>query len=95
MTQPRLSQLSGVDRTTITMIEKQERRYNQDHLEGIARALGVSPADLLRPPPESGEDLTTLWARVKPEEKDQVIQIVRTFIDKDKARTPDDGEDEK
>lgn len=50
LSQEALADLVGLDRSYVGSIERAERNLSLDNLEKIARALGVSPPDLLREP---------------------------------------------
>jgi DNA-binding XRE family transcriptional regulator len=47
LTQEQLAELSGLHRTYVGSVERAERNLSLENLERIAKALGVSPRDLL------------------------------------------------
>jgi transcriptional regulator with XRE-family HTH domain len=49
LSQERLADLSGLHRTYVSSVEREERNISIDNLERLARALGTSLATLLSP----------------------------------------------
>ena len=50
MRQVDLAKASGINRTTIALIEAQGKAADLDTIRKLADALGVEPAELMRPP---------------------------------------------
>jgi transcriptional regulator with XRE-family HTH domain len=46
LSQERLAELAGVHRTYLSSLERGERNVSLDNIYAIAKALGVSPAEL-------------------------------------------------
>jgi transcriptional regulator with XRE-family HTH domain len=83
LTQEQLGRRVGLSRTSITNMEKGMQHASLHHLFEFAKALGVTPADLLPEEPTRAEE-TRLPSRIKGElrrlpEEDQawVMKIVR------------------
>lgn len=85
MTQEALSEKSGVIRNMISLLERNDRRYNQDHLESIAKALDIEPWQLLASPP--GEE-PEAEPKIEYDEKllSLVAQLVLEFAEREKRR---------
>ena len=49
LSQEKLAELCGLHRTYIGSVERSERNISIDNIEKIAKALRISPPDLLRP----------------------------------------------
>jgi len=48
LSQEALAEIAGLHRTYVGSVERAERNISIDSIENLAKALGVSPADLLR-----------------------------------------------
>ena len=55
VSQEELAHRAEIDRTYISMIERSRNAVSIDVLAALAGGLGVEPADLLKPPPLSGD----------------------------------------
>jgi transcriptional regulator with XRE-family HTH domain len=69
--QDELSNAAGLHRTHISLIENAKREVQLDTVEKLASALGVDPADLLRPTPAT--------PRTEREELDQLFPALREY----------------
>lgn len=82
MTQERLAELVGVDRSYVTKIERGTKRYDQPFLEKAARALHCTPADLIERDPTQPEPIWKIWDRVPAEKRDQAALVLEAFTKK-------------
>lgn len=57
LTQPRLAEMIGTTKQSISRIEKGEQPYTQESLEALAQALNCTPADLISRDPAREPDL--------------------------------------
>ena len=53
--QEELADRAGLHRTYISSVERAERNISLENIFSLAKALGVTPADLLHLPPDQGE----------------------------------------
>jgi transcriptional regulator with XRE-family HTH domain len=63
----------------ISRIERGETPYSQDILEAIAAALRCEPADLLVRDPTATDAIWSLWDTLKPVERIQAVEILKTL----------------
>jgi transcriptional regulator with XRE-family HTH domain len=80
----RLAEL-GVSTTgaTLSRIERNDQPYNQDILEPIAEALGVSRADLLENNPDIPDaQIYDLMTHLDAREKDQALSVLKAMFGK-------------
>lgn len=63
----------------LSRIERGETPYSQDILEAIAAALRCEPADLLVRDPAAPDAIWSLWETLKPAERTQAVEILKTF----------------
>ena len=63
-------------------IETGQQPYTQRTLEGIAKALGCEPADLVGHRPRSPEDveLWTVIEGIQPDQRKRAIQVLRALV---------------
>jgi DNA-binding XRE family transcriptional regulator len=78
-TQERLADMIGSSKGYISDLERGERRYNQELLEGLAEALMCEPADLLMRDPSQPDGIWSIWDQLKPVEQAQVVEIAKTI----------------
>lgn len=69
----------GIERSYVSKIETGKRRYDQFFLEAAADALGVTVADLLVRHPADPEGVWSIWDRLKPQERQQAINVLRAL----------------
>src|ERR1700757_393944 len=62
----------------LSRIERGETPYSQDILEAVAAALRCEPADLLVRDPAAAEAIWSLWDTLKPVERIQAVEIIKT-----------------
>lgn len=67
----------GLQRVTISRLESGECRYNQDHLEILARTLRVSERDLIGTNPFNTGDVFAIYAGLPDGKKRQVMKLLR------------------
>jgi transcriptional regulator with XRE-family HTH domain len=66
----------GVDRSTISRIEKGESPYDQDFLEKAAFAFGCDPEDLLTIDPTKRDPLREVWANLEKASPDVKARVL-------------------
>ncbi len=71
----------GVSKGVLSEIERGKRRYNQDQLEALAKALNCTPGDLLDRDPNANQSaqIVDLWDHIPTSRRDQAIEILKTF----------------
>ncbi len=87
LTQEALCERAGISVDSVNRIESGSRVPTLDTLARIARALGVSPGDLLQmplapvvAPPPSVARIVALVERERPEVQDAIEDVVRTVV---------------
>lgn len=78
-TQDRLAEMTNLSKPFISQLERGERSYTQDTLEVLATALQCAPADLLMRDPSDPEGIQSIWDTLTPPQRQQVVQIAKTF----------------
>lgn len=71
----------GMTGGNLSEIENSHTAYTQATLEALAKALECTPADLLIRDPSDPEGIWSLWARVRPAERKQLIGMIRGYLD--------------
>lgn len=77
LTQEALAKATGIDRTLIAKVERFRNRYNQDILEGIAKALQCTTADLLLRHPDDPDGLWAEYNAMTLAERREAIAYVK------------------
>lgn len=72
----------GVNRVTLSRLESGWMRYNQDQVELIATALGVSPGDLISTNPYKAGDIFTIYALASVEDRRKLEAFARKLKEK-------------
>lgn len=80
-----LAEALDVSVATISQIENGEQGYKQEYLEGIAWALGCTPADLLVRDPSDPDAIWSLWDKAKPGQRKQIIGVIKGLLETDVA----------
>lgn len=57
------------------------RRWNEDVLAGFAHALGVEPADLLRPPLAVENELAAVVMKLDGRRRAQALRVIKAMAD--------------
>lgn len=78
-TQVQLAERIGIDKTYLSKIEGNKRRYDQPFLEAAAEVLRCAPADLIMRDPSDPEGLWTIYDSLTPVERRQVVEIAKTI----------------
>jgi len=68
-----------VSDASLSRIERGIQPYSQPLLEALAAAFGCSPADLLMRNPTDPEAPWTIWETLKPSERHQAVEIIKTI----------------
>lgn len=79
LTQEQIEGRVGKSAVTISQLENHRINYTQEHVELLAQALNIEPADLFYPPPQPDKPLSEfeLWARkATDEEKALAVRLV-------------------
>lgn len=63
----------------LSMLERGQRAYTQETLEGIAQALQTDPASLLMRNPMDGDAIWSIWDRAKAGERQMIVDIAKTI----------------
>jgi transcriptional regulator with XRE-family HTH domain len=80
LTQVQLAEKMQISRSYYTMIEKGDRRYDQNFLEAAATALETTPADLIAHPPGAAQAIESLLSGVSEEERHRIEAAIRALI---------------
>jgi transcriptional regulator with XRE-family HTH domain len=80
MSQARLAEAIDMSTGNLSNIENGKQPYIQDHLEAIACVLHCEVVDLILRNPKEPEGIWTLWARAKPEQRQQILKIMRALL---------------
>lgn len=81
LTIERLAELIETTKSVVSELEVGKKRYNQDHLEKLADALGCEPADLLTRDPSDPEGVWEAWDHVPVSKRDDAIRVLRALAD--------------
>jgi transcriptional regulator with XRE-family HTH domain len=79
LTQEKLAERIGVDRTLITHIEKGRRDPDLTFLEIAAEILQCAPADLIIRDPSQPDGIWSIWDTLKPAQQTQLVEIGKTL----------------
>jgi len=77
--QDKLAERIGITRTYLSKIEGGKRRYDQPFLEAAAEVLQCGVADLIVRDPADPEGIWSIWDRLTPPERVQVVEIAKTI----------------
>ncbi len=92
MTQDALSIATGWNRGYLSSIMTGERRYNADHLNSIAKALGITPAEVLSINPLSPKSIKQQVIenvdRLNEEQLETVMGLIETLAKQNRAPKP-------
>lgn len=70
----------GIDRTTLSKIERGLTPYNQSFLEAAAEAYMTDPASLIMRNPSDQDAIWTIWDQAKPAERETISELARTIM---------------
>lgn len=79
LTQDRLAERIGCDRTLITHIEKGRREPDLAFLEAAAQAMSVDVADLIVRNPLDPDGIWSVWDGLSQPQRTQVVEIAKTI----------------
>lgn len=80
LTAERMADRLDTNKGQISKLERGEQRMNDDWIYGYAEALGIEPADLLKPPDAPSVD--DLLRGATPEQYEQVRSVIRIIVGK-------------
>lgn len=80
LTQARLAQEMGISRSYFTMIERGDRRYDQNFLENAAMALDTTPANLIARPPGARESIDAMLDDLGEVDRARIEAAIRALI---------------
>ena len=78
-TQTWLAEQTGYDESYVSLLIAGKKRYNQDVIEAVARALGIPDAMLFSPP--ASQDFWTLYNELSENDRRAAAAIVRGLRD--------------
>src|SRR4029077_5836025 len=64
----------------LSMLERGQRGYIQETLEGLAEALETDVASLLTRDPADPESIWTVWGEAKPAQRRQIVEVVKAIV---------------
>lgn len=79
LSQDKLAERIGVDRSYVSKIESGKKRYDQPFLEAAAEVLSCEPADLLVRNPTDPEGIWSIWDTLKPVERKQLVEMAKVI----------------
>lgn len=79
MTQERLAELTEMEASSLSLLERGERGYTQDSLERIARALRVTPGELTDVDPSKDSALWAIWETLTGTQRRTAIDLLRAL----------------
>lgn len=79
LTQDALAERSGQSKPFISQLENGHRRYTQDSLEALARALGITPPELLSGPPEGDQAIWQVWNTLSGPDRGRGLELLRAL----------------
>lgn len=79
VTQAQLADFLGIDKATVSRIERRLIPYTQDLLEAIADRLDCEPADLIIRNPLAPEPIWSIWDQIPQVQRPQAIEVLKTF----------------
>ena len=89
LTQQQVADRVELDKSSVSRIETGKVEYYQSTLEAFAFALGVEPADLLRPPPsekdQTRNELAEYVLSLDQEQQQRALRILRAALPDDDA----------
>lgn len=80
LTQDQVAQRTGLPKSTVSKLENGKMEYTQGHLEALAHAYGVEPADLIGRLPGAPQELTLLVSKIPPENREAAITVLKALI---------------
>lgn len=78
--QDQAADIIGIDRTTLSRIERGLTPYNQPFLEAAAEAYSCDVADLLVRNPMDPEGIWSLWDHAQVGEKRMIVEIAKGVL---------------
>lgn len=80
LTQARLAEAIGVDRSQLNKIERGRRPHARPVLQAIAARLECEPDDLIRRHPSHTSELETLYRSLSPEDRPRAIDLLKSVF---------------
>lgn len=81
LSQERLAERLGTNKSVISELESGKARWNGDHLAALADALDCEPVDLIVRNPTDPEGIWSIWERVKPVDRDTARRILEQLAE--------------
>lgn len=66
----------------VSQLESGQRRYNQDHLDGMAKLFGCSPAEILSVNPYEPKpvaEIVNIWDRIPETSRDEAQRMLKSL----------------
>tara|TARA_B110000467_G_C17822221_1_gene215571 strand:+ start:78 stop:407 length:330 start_codon:yes stop_codon:yes gene_type:complete len=82
LTQERLADRLDITKGALSNIENGKSGYTEPMLKALAYALRCEPPDLIMRDPLKEDAIWSIWEKVPPSEREQVISIIKTFARK-------------
>jgi len=82
LTQEQLASRLETSKGYISDLERGVRRYNQDILEALAKALNCEPADFLVRDPTDPTGIWSVWDRALPGDKVTIVEMAKVLVAK-------------
>lgn len=79
LTQDQVAERADLPKSTISKLENGKLEYTQGHLEALAHAYGIEPADLIGRLPGAPHELTLLVNKIPPENRDAAIAVLKAL----------------
>lgn len=66
----------------VSQLESGQRRYNQDHLDGMAKLFECTPADILSVnpyEPKPSAEIVNIWSRIPERSRDEAQRMLKSL----------------
>jgi transcriptional regulator with XRE-family HTH domain len=91
MTQNEAAERIGVSRNYLSEIERGDKRYNQDTLEGMAKAYKCKVPDLFRDPAANESKWAHIFDNIPPANRSLALRTAEGFAEFKRDGEPDSG----
>lgn len=91
LTQEQLAERVGVSSATISQLEAGKQGFTDNTLEALAAELHCGPGDLLMRNPMDTAAPWSIWENIKPERREQALEILKTFQSEELLRSSEEG----
>lgn len=86
LTQMQMAERIGIDKSYLSKIENNDRRYDQPFLEAAAEVLQCAPADLIIRDPADPDGIWSIYDQLTGPQRVQLVEIAKAL-----KRTGTDG----